>query len=45
MHPVSTLPPGKYRIGVVARLTGISPHALRVWERRDGTFGPARAGA
>ncbi len=24
----------KYRIGTVARLTGISPDTLRIWERR-----------
>ncbi|MEO0578615.1 MAG: MerR family transcriptional regulator, partial [Pseudomonadota bacterium] len=26
-----------YSIGAVARLTGISTHALRIWERRYGT--------
>ncbi len=36
---------GKYRIGVVSKITGISQHALRVWERRYGTFGPARSEA
>ena len=33
---------GRHRIGAVARLTGISEHALRVWERRYGTVAPLR---
>ncbi len=33
----------KYRIGLVARLTGISAHQLRVWERRYKTVEPARS--
>jgi len=33
----------KYRIGLVARLTGISQHQLRVWERRYQTVKPARS--
>lgn len=33
----------KYRIGLVARLTGISTHQLRVWERRYHTVKPARS--
>lgn len=33
----------KYRIGLVARLTGISTHQLRVWERRYHTVTPARS--
>ena len=33
---------GRYRIGAVANLTGISAHALRVWERRYQTVQPAR---
>ncbi len=36
---------GKYRIGVVSRITGISQHALRVWERRYGSFDPVRTEA
>ena len=32
-----------YRIGTVARLAGISTHALRVWERRYGVPAPARS--
>jgi DNA-binding transcriptional MerR regulator len=34
----------RHRIGAVARLTGISTHALRVWERRYGTLKPERSG-
>lgn len=37
----STLP--KYRIGLVSKLTGISQHQLRVWERRYQTVTPARS--
>lgn len=33
----------RYRIGAVARLTGVSTHALRVWERRYGTVHPFRS--
>ncbi|MCC6898541.1 MAG: MerR family transcriptional regulator [Polyangiaceae bacterium] len=33
----------RHRIGAVARLTGISTHALRVWERRYGTLKPRRS--
>lgn len=33
----------RHRIGAVARLTGISTHALRVWERRYGTLHPKRS--
>jgi DNA-binding transcriptional MerR regulator len=32
-----------YRIGTVARLAGVSTHALRVWERRYGVPTPARS--
>ncbi|HEY6725948.1 MAG TPA: MerR family transcriptional regulator, partial [Polyangiaceae bacterium] len=32
----------KYRIGLVARLTGVSAHQLRIWERRYHTVTPAR---
>ena len=33
-----------YRIGTVARLAGLSTHALRVWERRYGVPSPVRSG-
>jgi DNA-binding transcriptional MerR regulator len=33
---------GKYRIGSAARMTGISTHALRVWERRYNAVEPSR---
>jgi DNA-binding transcriptional MerR regulator/methylmalonyl-CoA mutase cobalamin-binding subunit len=33
----------RHRIGAVARLTGISTHALRVWERRYGSVKPGRS--
>lgn len=33
---------GKYRIGAVSRMTGISTHALRVWERRYAAVEPMR---
>ena len=32
-----------YRIGAVAKLTGISPDALRIWERRYGCIVPLRS--
>ncbi len=31
-----------YRIGAVVRLTGLSPHVLRVWEKRYGVIQPDR---
>jgi len=31
-----------YRIGTLARLTGVTTHALRVWERRYRAFEPKR---
>lgn len=34
--------PGKYRIGAVSRMTGISAHSLRVWERRYPALSPRR---
>jgi MerR family transcriptional regulator, light-induced transcriptional regulator len=34
----------KYRIGTVARLTGVSTHAIRVWERRYRAVEPRRTG-
>ena len=33
---------GAYRIGAVARLTGISPDTLRIWERRYDIVDPQR---
>ncbi|MCB1725886.1 MAG: MerR family transcriptional regulator [Gammaproteobacteria bacterium] len=33
---------GSYRIGAVARLTGISPDTLRIWERRYDIVKPER---
>jgi MerR family transcriptional regulator, light-induced transcriptional regulator len=34
-----------YRIGAVARLTGIPTDTLRAWERRYGVVAPARSGS
>ena len=34
---------GKYRIGMVTRLTGLSTDVVRVWERRYGAIRPARS--
>jgi len=31
-----------YSLGAVARLTGLSPHVLRAWERRYGAVDPVR---
>jgi DNA-binding transcriptional MerR regulator/methylmalonyl-CoA mutase cobalamin-binding subunit len=33
----------RYALGAVARLTGLSPHVLRAWERRYGVVQPARS--
>ncbi|MEM1416134.1 MAG: MerR family transcriptional regulator [Myxococcota bacterium] len=33
---------GEYRIGTVARLTGVDPHTIRAWERRYGAIAPRR---
>jgi DNA-binding transcriptional MerR regulator len=33
---------GRYRIGTVATLAGLSTHAIRVWERRYGAAAPDR---
>ena len=35
--------PTQYRIGAVSRLTGISPDALRIWERRYAAVSPRRS--
>lgn len=32
-----------YRMGAVARMTGLSPHTIRVWERRYGALQPSRS--
>lgn len=32
-----------YRMGAVARMTGLSPHTIRVWERRYGALEPSRS--
>ncbi|MBK7395220.1 MAG: MerR family transcriptional regulator [Myxococcales bacterium] len=37
--------PGLLRIHAVARATGISPHALRIWERRYGNMASQRSAA
>jgi DNA-binding transcriptional MerR regulator len=41
----SSAPAGesRYRIGAVCRLTGISQHVLRVWEKRYGVVEPLRS--
>ena len=36
-------PEPTYRIGAVARLTGVAPDTLRVWERRHGAVVPFRS--
>src|ERR1700753_4069767 len=36
---------GKYRIGAVTRLTGLSADVVRVWERRYGAIRPVRSEA
>ncbi|TNF86010.1 MAG: MerR family transcriptional regulator [Gammaproteobacteria bacterium] len=41
VSPVSDEP--KYRIGAVCRLTGLSQHVLRVWEKRYGVVEPERS--
>ena len=32
----------RYRIGTLARLTGVTTHAIRIWERRYKTLAPSR---
>ncbi|MEN3330761.1 MAG: MerR family transcriptional regulator, light-induced transcriptional regulator [Blastocatellia bacterium] len=41
----STSQVGKYRIGAVTRLTGLSADVVRVWERRYGAVRPQRSQA
>lgn len=42
MNTSATENHGAYRIGAVARLTGISPDTLRIWERRYDIVDPQR---
>lgn len=37
-------PAGRHRIGAVVEQTGLSQHAIRVWERRYGAVIPERSG-
>jgi DNA-binding transcriptional MerR regulator len=41
--PRPALPPAEYSIAAVSKLTGISCHTLRVWERRYGFPVPGRS--
>jgi DNA-binding transcriptional MerR regulator len=41
--PRSAVPPAEYSIAAVSKLTGISCHTLRVWERRYGFPVPGRS--
>lgn len=41
--PSSPNDEAKYRIGAVCRLTGLSQHVLRVWEKRYGVVEPERS--
>jgi MerR family transcriptional regulator, light-induced transcriptional regulator len=45
MNEESTSEAGKYRIGAVTRLTGLSADVVRVWERRYGAIQPQRSQA
>lgn len=36
---------GSYKVGSVSRLTGLSIHLIRAWERRYGAVTPRRSGA
>lgn len=42
MTQAPTTLPGRLRIGAVVRLTGLSSHVIRVWERRYGAVVPHR---
>lgn len=42
-RPMSEEP--KYRVGMVSKLTGLSTHALRMWEKRYGAVVPERTDA
>ena len=37
--------PTGYKIGKVAKMTGISPNTLRIWERRYAAVTPTRSEA
>jgi DNA-binding transcriptional MerR regulator len=41
-HPQSSATEEHYGINAVSRLTGISAHTLRIWERRHGVVDPGR---
>jgi DNA-binding transcriptional MerR regulator/methylmalonyl-CoA mutase cobalamin-binding subunit len=41
--PRSAMAEARYRIGTAARLSGLSTHAIRVWERRYGALSPDRS--
>jgi len=41
-RPTQGIPEGLYPMRAVARLTGLSPDVIRVWERRYGAVEPAR---
>ncbi len=43
MNTVNEAQPAAYRIGAVAKVTGISPDKLRVWERRYAAVIPERS--
>ncbi len=45
MIPESGAGPARYRIGTVARMVGITTHALRAWERRYDALAPERTEA
>lgn len=34
---------GRYRVAAAAKIAGLSPHTLRVWERRHGPFASLRS--
>ncbi len=36
---------GKYRVGMVSKMTGLSTHTLRMWEKRYGAVLPKRTAA
>lgn len=40
---MTTTTPARFRIHAVAKATGVSEHALRVWERRYGSFASSRS--
>jgi MerR family transcriptional regulator, light-induced transcriptional regulator len=40
---MTTSTPARFRIHAVAKATGVSEHALRVWERRYGSFASSRS--